>query len=449
MPRKKASKNSGAKAKAKGKSTAVSQNVKVSINRAPARYRLGGRPAYTMPSSGFGGGASVNVSIPHPLPSYDVQAGYSMHQLSTNVDNLVRYLQQQTTAQPMPGPSSEALARTAVMGTQTDSDMPRGASDDMRNLDLFANLRAPPVTRSAPSKSEGGTQTDPVPSIKPESVEKPPTVGATPQGGGDAWTQTWVPTSDSGTDPIVPASNTSATNTVKRVGVTSATQTDDAGVGASTSGPRTASAGTQTNLGQSSTANTDPLRQNPGGRYAQLPPRPAPMQIDRERKPASKRKSDSTQEGLTGSVGRPEYSQMPAQAPSGLGTRGHAFEGLTGRFPFVYPRQYKFDAAENVPMGGFDFSDGYSRPTLQRGPGLKRGSVNPVGLTGDVPRAEFNPWAVSSMAPGNVRPQAKTKRDPLAAQGGVQKIQRVGPRPRRGEAQILRNENELRAAMGR
>ena len=394
MPRKKtAKKNTGAKAKAKDRSTAVSQNVKVNIGsgKTGLRNRFS-RPSYTMPSFGGGGSAHVNVTVPHPLPSFDQQAGYSIHQLSSNVDNLVRFLQQQG-AQPVPGPSSEALARTAVMGTQTEPSesgspptLPRGASEDLRNLDMFANMPAPPVTRAA--KSEGGTQTDPLPDIKPENVSKPPS-------------------NDAGTDPIVFPSSTRSKRTQ--------TSLHTSEMGTDPMGPGTNTMGTQTSmLGQSVATNTDPLHFNVGDRSRNLPPRPQRMDIDMSRAPtsyptergASKRKSNSTHEGMLGDVGRPEFPNVRAEAPNGLGPRpprAHPFEGLAGRYPFVYQRPYRFDAQEGAPMGGFNFAD-------------------------------------------NERPRAKRKRDDDAPQGGVQKMQRVGRRPRRNEGHILRDENALRAA---
>ena len=407
MSKRKAAKksNTGAKAKAKGKSTAVSTNVKVNIGAGQAKAALRNRfsrPSYTMPSFGGGGSASVHVSIPHPLPSFDTQAGYSIHQLSSNVDNLVRYLQQQG-AQPIPGPSSEAIAKTAVMGTQTDI-LPQGVSQDLRDLDLFANMPAPPVTPTR--KAEGGTQTDHEAEVKPEGVSRPSVADAgtdpmefpsappmPPPSARSKRTQTSVRTAEVGSDPIGPFTRSFATNT------------DDAGVGASTSGPRMAESGTQTSmLGHSNGTNTDPLHFNDGDRYRNLPPRPQRMEVDMSRKPASKRKSSSTHEGLVGNVGRPEFANVPAETPRGLGTRPHPFEELAGRYPFVYPRQYRFDAQEAVPMGGFNFADN--------------------------------------------NPAAKRKRDDDAPQGGIRKMRRVGRRPRRNEAQILRDENALRAAMG-
>ena len=440
--------NTGAKARAKDRSTAVSQNVKVNVGA--LRGRLGQRPSYTMPSFGGGGSAHVNLTIPHPLPSFDQQAGYSIHTLSSNVDNLVRYLQQTQGAQPIPGPSSEALARSAVMsiGTQTEPTLPKGASGDMRNLDMLANMQPPPVTRT--SKSEGGTQTDPMPPIKPESgarqdagtdpIDFASAPGpATRDAGSDA---VGAPTQNTGSDPIIPPARSFGTNT------------DDMGVGSSSSGPRMSSAGTQTMLGQSVGTNTDPLHFNVGARSRELPPRPQPMEVDMSRRPASKRKSGGDHTGLTGIVGRPEYtSNVRAEAPNGLGPRPHVFDGLTGRYPFVYPRKYPFNAQEAVPpfverrkgaMGGFDFSGGVSRPNLERAPAIKR-SLNPnPGTTGDVPRAEFNPYAISMNSEGPGGANRKRKRDPLAPQGGVRKMQRIGKRPRRGEAQILRNDNEIR-----
>ena len=452
MGRKKARKtNSGAKARAKDRSTAVSQNVKVNVESGGSRRnalgrgstslrgRLGQRPSYTMPSFGGGGSASVHVSVPHPLPSFDQQMGYSIHTLSSNVDNLVRYLQQTQGAQPIPGPSSEAIARTAVMnttGTQTDS-VPAGASQDLRDLDLFANMPSAPVIPT--SQREGGsashrdwiarramppegltqsnsTQTD---DVKAESVPRPSVADVATDPSAPSMrtkkTQTSVRTADMGTDPIGPATTSTGSDPIGPSVRSFGTSTDDAGVGSSSSGPRMASASTQTMLGQSVATNTDPLFFNDGDRSRVLPPRPQRMDFDMARTPASKRKSDSDHTGMTGTVGRPEYSDMPAltsgqngaaiQTPNGLGPRPHPFEGLVGRYPFVYPRQYRFDGEEAVPMGRFNFAD-------------------------------------------NERPNAKRKRDDGASQGGVQKMQRVGRRPRRNEAQILRDENALRAAMG-
>ena len=407
---------SGAKAKAKNRSTAVSQSVKVNIGsgKTGLRNRFS-RPAYTMPSfggGGAGGSSSVHVSIPHPLPSYDTQAGYSMHQLSSNVDNLVRYLQQQG-AQPVPGPSSEAIAQTAVMGTQTDSPpagmgptaggLPRGASEDLRNLDLFANMPSAPVT--VPRKSEGGTQTDPDMSVKPE----PPSVGPHRRG-----SVSRPAMADAGTDPIefpsappMPSPTTSSFGT-DPIEFPSAPPMPP---------PTTNSIGTQTMLGQSVGTNTDPLHFNVGDRSRNLPPRPERMDVDLARRPASKRKSDSTHEGLTGNVGRPDFANVRAQAPNGRGTRPHPFEELAGRYPFAYARSYRFDAPHPDPEVRFNFAD-------------------------------------------NERPNAKRKRDESfgpgsgsagfhdAPQGGVRKMARVGRRPRRNEGQILRDENALRAAMG-
>ena len=141
--------NTGAKARAKDRSTAVSQNVKVSIGasrKQPLRGRLGSRPSYTMPSFGGGGSASVSVTVPHSLPSFDQQMGYSIHTLSSNVDNLVRYLQQTQGAQPIPGPSSEALARSAVLSTATNgtqTEVPSGVATADFGTDPIAFATGP------------------------------------------------------------------------------------------------------------------------------------------------------------------------------------------------------------------------------------------------------------------------------------------------------------------
>ena len=170
--------NTGAKARAKDRSTAVSQNVKVSIGasrKQPLRGRLGSRPSYTMPSFGGGGSASVSVTVPHSLPSFDQQMGYSIHTLSSNVDNLVRYLQQTQGAQPIPGPSSEALARSAVLSTATNgtqTEVPSGVATADFGTDPIAFATGPvqPTSvgsasshvehdsnGSAPSQPPGGT----------------------------------------------------------------------------------------------------------------------------------------------------------------------------------------------------------------------------------------------------------------------------------------------------
>lgn len=447
MPKRKAAKksNTGAKAKAKGKSTAVSTNVKVNIGQAKAGVRNRfSRPSYTMPSFGGGGGsASVHVSVPHPLPSFDAQAGYSIHQLSSNVDNIVRALQQQG-AQPVPGPSAEAIAKTAVIGTQTDM-LPAGASQDLRDLDLYANMPAAPVT--ATTKAEGGTQTDPEQGPKPESVSRPsvadagtdPIVGSTtstgtdpvefappgrPTNGGQSnrrtkRTQTYLRTAEAGTDPIMGPSTTATGSDPIGPSVTT-TGSDPIGPGTNTFGTQTSgmlgdSVGTQTSmLGHSVGTNTDPLHFNNGDRYRHLPPRPERMAVDMSRKPASKRKSDNDHVGMVGDVGRPEFANVPAAAPRGVGTRPHPFEELTGRYPFAYARQYRFDAHEAVPMGGFNFAD--------NNPGAKR------------KRDDYRS--------GNAAPNGAND----VPQGGVRKMRRVGRRPRRNEAQILRDENAMRAA---
>ena len=433
--------NTGAKARAKDRSTAVSQNVKVSIGasrKQPLRGRLGSRPSYTMPAfGGAGGSASVNVTVPHSLPSFDQQMGYSIHTLSSNVDNLVRYLQQTQGAQPIPGPSSESLARSAVLnttGTQTDV----GATAEIG--------------------------TDPI------AFDTGPSVGSASSGVGDP-----------GIDSI---SNGPRPSELRSVQSTDFAPSTSASQGTTT---------TDSMLGQSQQGGADPLRFNVGARSRQLPPRTPALKrkfdgthegltgdvvrsefpperrgvkrksggthegltgdvlrpefpLERrgvkrksgdshdgltgniyrpefpqpqatvplgseerrgvKRKSGSthdgltgdvfraefpeerrgvKRKSGGTHEGLTGDVGRPEYSvNMRAEAPNGLGPRGlHAFDGLAGRYPFVYPRQHRFSAQEAVPMGGFDFS-------------------------------------------GNVRPDAKKKREDGDPQGGVQKMQRIG-----------------------
>ena len=508
MGRKKGSRksNTGAKSRAKDRSTAVSQNVKVSIGAArkqPLRGRLGSRPSYTMPAfGGAGGSASVNVTVPHSLPSFDQQVGYSIHTLSSNVDNLVRYLQQTQGAQPIPGPSSESLARSAVLnttGTQTDvgataeigtdpiafdtgpsvgsasSGVGDPGIDSISNGPRPSELRSVQSTDSAPSTSasQGTTTTDSMlgqsqqggadplrfnvgarsrllpprtPAVKRKSdgthegltgdvvrSEFPPERGIE-QSSIPARSARGVKRKSGGThegltgdvvrsefppergieQSSIPAR--SARGVKRKSGGTHEGLTGDVvrsefpperGIEQSSIPARSArgvkrkSGGTHEGLTGDVVRSEFPpergieqssiparsargVKRKSGGTHEGLTGDVVRSEFPPERR-GVKRKSGGTHEGLTGDVGRPEYSvNMRAEAPNGLGPRGlHAFDGLVDKYPFVYPRQHRFSAQEAVPMGGFDFS-------------------------------------------GNVRPDAKKKREDGDPQGGVQKMQRIG-----------------------
>ena len=453
--------NTGAKARAKDRSTAVSQNVKVSIGasrKQPLRGRLGSRPSYTMPSFGGGGSASVSVTVPHSLPSFDQQMGYSIHTLSSNVDNLVRYLQQTQGAQPIPGPSSEALARSAVLSTATTGTQTEVATDP------------PPFegTDSGPQPTSVGSASSRVEDSNGSSPSQPPG-GTTESGSSSSATHRDRTQSDSmlgqsqqaGADPLrfnvgarsrqlpprTPALKRKSDGThegltgdvvrpefplerrgVKRKsGGTHEGLTGDVfrtefpeerrGVKRKSGGThegltgdvvrpefplerrgvKRKSGGTHEGLTGDVVRPEFPLerrgvKRKSGGTHEGLTGDVFRTEFPEERR-GVKRKSGGTQEGLTGdvfrkefplerrgvkrksgsdhygltaTVGRPEYSGTPAQAPNGVGPRRpHAFEGLAGRYPFVYPRQHRFSAQEAVPMGGFNFADN-ERPMAKR-----------------------------------------------------------------------------------
>ena len=456
--------NTGAKARAKDRSTAVSQNVKVSIGasrKQPLRGRLGSRPSYTMPAfGGAGGSASVNVTVPHSLPSFDQQMGYSIHTLSSNVDNLVRYLQQTQGAQPIPGPSSESLARSAVLnttGTQTDvgataeigtdpiafdtgpsvgsasSGVGDPGIDSISNGPRPSELRSVQSTDSAPSTSasQGTTTTDSM-------------LGQSQQGGADplrfnvgARSRLLPPRTPAvkrksdGThegltgdvvrpefpDPQVGTAGSEERRGVKRKSdgthegltgdVVRPEFPPERGIEQSSIPARSARGVKRKSGGTHQGLTGDVLRpefpqpqatvplgseerrgvkRKSGGTHQGLTGDVFRKEFPEERR-GVKRKSNSTHEGLTGNVGRPEYPiNLRAEAPNGVGPRPptvHAFDGLVDKYPFAYSRSYKFSAQEAVPMGGFDFS-------------------------------------------GNVRPDAKKKREDGDPQGGVQKMQRIG-----------------------